>query len=94
MPCSAKRTHVKDAHDRYANKEVGYLLQRVEDFDGLVILTSNFRANLDDAFLSRFDAVVRFPFPGTAGCDRLGRRLPRRGTSECRVCRATIYCPQ
>ena len=89
-----KRTHVKDAHDRYANQEVSDLLQRVEDFEGLVILTSNFRANLDDAFLSRFDAVVRFPFPGTGGCDRLWPRLPRRGTSEYRVRRATIYCPQ
>jgi len=62
-----KRTHVKDAHDRYANKEVGYLLQRVEDFEGLVILTSNFRANLDDAFLSRFNAVVRFRSPAPPG---------------------------
>ena len=46
-----KRTHVKGAHDRYANQEVSDLLQRVDDFEGLVMLTSNFRANLDDAFL-------------------------------------------
>ncbi len=58
-----KRTNVKDAHDRYANQEVSYLLQRVEDFDGLVILASNFRANLDEAFLRRFNAIIRFPFP-------------------------------
>jgi hypothetical protein len=58
-----KRTSVKDAHDRYANQEVSYLLQRVEDFDGLVILASNFRANMDDAFLRRFNAIIRFPFP-------------------------------
>ena len=58
-----KRTHVKDAHDRYANQEVSYLLQRVDEFDGLVILASNFRANIDDAFLRRFNAVIRFPFP-------------------------------
>ena len=58
-----KRTSVKDAHDRYANQEVSYLLQRVEDFDGLVILASNFRANIDEAFLRRFNAIIRFPFP-------------------------------
>lgn len=58
-----KRTTVKDAHDRYANQEVSYLLQRVEDFDGLVILASNFKANLDEAFLRRFNAIIKFPFP-------------------------------
>jgi AAA+ superfamily predicted ATPase len=58
-----KRTGVKDAHDRYANQEISYLLQRVEEFDGLVILASNFKANLDDAFLRRFNAIIRFPFP-------------------------------
>jgi len=58
-----KRTGVKDAHDRYANQEVSYLLQRVEDFNGLVILASNFKANIDEAFLRRFNAIVRFPFP-------------------------------
>jgi AAA+ superfamily predicted ATPase len=58
-----KRTGVKDAHDRYANQEVSYLLQRVEDFDGLVILASNFRSNMDDAFLRRFSAIIRFPMP-------------------------------
>ncbi len=58
-----KRTNVKDAHDRYANQEVSYLLQRIEDFDGLVILASNFKANMDEAFLRRFNAIIRFPFP-------------------------------
>jgi hypothetical protein len=61
-----KRTNVKDAHDRYANQEISYLLQRVEDFDGLVILASNFRANIDEAFLRRFNAIIRFPFPTDA----------------------------
>jgi hypothetical protein len=61
-----KRTSVKDAHDRYANQEVSYLLQQVEDYDGLVILATNLRANMDDAFLGRFDAIVRFSMPGTA----------------------------
>jgi hypothetical protein len=86
-----KRTNVKDAHDRYANQEVSYLLQRVEDFDGLVILATNFRANMDDAFLRRFNAIIRFPFPGASermdiwrrtlpghsGRDRLAERLAR-----------------
>ncbi len=58
-----KRTGVKDAHDRYANQEVSFLLQRVEDFEGLVILASNFRSNIDDAFLRRFSAIIRFPMP-------------------------------
>ncbi len=58
-----KRTGVKDAHDRYANQEVSYLLQRVEDFDGLVILSSNFKSNIDEAFLRRFNAIIKFPFP-------------------------------
>ncbi|HFA48329.1 MAG TPA: ATP-binding protein [Bacteroidetes bacterium] len=58
-----KRTSVKDAHDRFANQEISYLLQRVEDFDGLVILASNFKANMDEAFLRRFNAIIKFPFP-------------------------------
>ncbi len=58
-----KRTNVKDSHDRYANQEVSYLLQRVEEFDGLIILASNFKANMDEAFLRRFNAIIRFPFP-------------------------------
>jgi AAA+ superfamily predicted ATPase len=58
-----KRSDVKDAHDRYANVEVAYLLQRMESFDGLAILTTNLRSNLDDAFLRRLDAIVDFPMP-------------------------------
>ena len=61
-----KRTSVKDAHDRYANQEISYLLQRVDDFDGMVILATNLRANIDDAFLRRFNAIIRFPFPAAA----------------------------
>jgi SpoVK/Ycf46/Vps4 family AAA+-type ATPase len=61
-----KRTNVKDAHDRYANQEVSYLLQRLEDFDGLVILASNFKSNMDEAFVRRFNAIIRFPFPDEA----------------------------
>lgn len=58
-----KRTGVRDAHDKYANQEVSYLLQRVEDFDGLVILASNMKNNIDDAFIRRFNSIVRFPLP-------------------------------
>jgi len=58
-----KRTNVRDAHDKYANQEVSYLLQRVEDYNGLVILASNFKSNIDDAFIRRFQSVINFPFP-------------------------------
>jgi hypothetical protein len=58
-----KRSDVKDAHDRYANVEVAYLLQRMESFDGLAILTTNLRANVDEAFTRRLDAMIDFPLP-------------------------------
>ena len=64
-----KRSEVKDAHDRYANIEISYLLQRMEAYDGVTILATNLRANLDDAFLRRLQFGVDFPFPKTA--DRL-----------------------
>lgn len=60
-----KRTSVNDAHDRYANQEVSYLLQRIEDYDGLVILATNLKNNLDDAFMRRFQASIFFPMPQT-----------------------------
>jgi hypothetical protein len=58
-----KRTSVSDAHDRYANQEVSYLLQRIEDFPGVVILASNYSSNIDKAFMRRFQAAVLFPMP-------------------------------
>ena len=58
-----KRSEVRDSHDRYANIEVSYLLQKMEEYDGIVILATNLRANLDDAFLRRMRAIVEFPFP-------------------------------
>ncbi len=58
-----KRSEVKDARDRWANMEVNYLLQRVEEYEGSVILTTNFQQNIDDAFLRRIQMVVPFPFP-------------------------------
>lgn len=59
-----KRTNVQSSHDRYANQEVSYLLQRVEDYPGLLILASNFKSNMDDAFLRRFNSIIHFPAPG------------------------------
>jgi len=61
-----QRSEVHDARDRYANVEIAYLLQRMEQFDGLAILTTNLRANIDEAFLRRLDAVVDFPMPENA----------------------------
>ncbi len=58
-----KRSEVKDAHDRYANIEVSYLLQRMEAYDGVTILATNLRANLDEAFTRRLQFAVDFPFP-------------------------------
>jgi MoxR-like ATPase len=65
-----KRTDVRDAHDRYANVEVAYLLQRIEEHDGLVVLATNLRKNVDEAFLRRLQFLVEFPLP-----DRDHRRL-------------------
>jgi hypothetical protein len=58
-----KRTNVNDSHDRYANQEVSYLLQRIEYHEGLVILATNLKSNIDNAFLRRFQSVVYFPMP-------------------------------
>ncbi len=58
-----KRSEVRDAHDRYANIESAYLLQRMETFDGLAILATNLRANIDDAFTRRLDMIIDFPAP-------------------------------
>jgi AAA+ superfamily predicted ATPase len=58
-----KRTSVRDAHDKYANQEVAYLLQRIENHNGLVILASNFKSNIDEAFIRRFQSVIYFPPP-------------------------------
>lgn len=58
-----KRTSVKDAHDKYANQEVSYLLQRIETFSGLIILASNFKNNMDKAFTRRFHSCIKFNNP-------------------------------
>lgn len=58
-----KRSETKDAHDRHANQEVSYLLQRIESFNGVAILASNHRDNLDEAFTRRFESIIYFPMP-------------------------------
>jgi len=61
-----KRTEVNDAHDRHANAQTNYLLQRIEDYDGIVILATNVRDNMDAAFARRLDHVLHFPMPDAA----------------------------
>ena len=58
-----KRSEVRDSHDRYANLEISFLLQRMERFDGLAILATNLRENMDEAFVRRLQFIVGFPFP-------------------------------
>jgi SpoVK/Ycf46/Vps4 family AAA+-type ATPase len=79
-----KRSEVSDAHDRYANVEVAYLLQRMELFEGIAILATNLRANLDEAFTRRLDSLVDFPEPEEPYRRQLwerslGSRMPREG---------------
>jgi hypothetical protein len=75
-----KRSEVKDSHDRYANIEVSYLLQRMETYRGLAILTTNLKHALDTAFLRRIRFVVQFPFPDTAQRAMIWRRIFPRAT--------------
>jgi hypothetical protein len=78
-----KRTRVDDSHDRYANQEVSYLLQRIEDFDGVVVLASNLKHNIDDAFLRRFQSMVHFPMPRAPERLRMWTRaFPRKATLD------------
>jgi SpoVK/Ycf46/Vps4 family AAA+-type ATPase len=70
-----KRSEVKDSHDRYANVEVSYLLQRMEAYRGLAILTTNMKGALDAAFLRRIRFVVQFPFPDQAQRAEIWRRI-------------------
>lgn len=70
-----KRTEVKDSHDRYANIEVNYLLQRMEDYRGLAILATNRKSALDRAFLRRLRFLLDFPFPDTKSRRRIWKRM-------------------
>jgi len=82
-----KRSEVADAHDRYANVEVAYLLQRMELFEGIAILATNLRSNLDEAFARRLDSLIDFPEPEEADRLRLwdrclGSHAPRAGDMD------------
>jgi SpoVK/Ycf46/Vps4 family AAA+-type ATPase len=79
-----RRSEVKDSHDRYANIEVSYLLQRMEEYRGLAILTTNRKDALDPAFLRRIRFVVPFPFPDAALRERIWRCIfpPATPTEE------------
>jgi len=86
-----KRSEVRDAHDRYANIESAFLLQRMETFDGLAVLATNLRANIDEAFTRRLDVIVDFPLPDPehrlALWDRcLGRAVRRAPDVDLRFC--------
>ena len=74
-----KRTQTNTSNDRHANQEVAYLLQRIEDFPGIVILATNLKSNIDEAFARRFQSVIYFPLPDAALRERLWRNmLPRQ----------------
>ena len=77
-----KRSEVSDSHDRYSNIEVAYLLQRIEVYPGVVILATNFKRNIDEAFVRRLDFVVDFPFPDAEDRRRIWQLvLPERGAA-------------
>lgn len=78
-----KRTNISDAHDKYANQEIAYLLQRLEDYPGLVILASNMQQNIDDAFARRLEIIVKFARPTVAERQKLWEKaLQLAGLSE------------
>ncbi|MBN1814365.1 MAG: ATP-binding protein [Anaerolineae bacterium] len=70
-----KRSEVRDAHDRYANIEIGYLLQKMEEYEGVVILATNLRKNMDDAFVRRMHFTVEFPFPNEKDRRRIWEKI-------------------
>ncbi|HEY9835702.1 MAG TPA: ATP-binding protein, partial [Vampirovibrionales bacterium] len=78
-----KRSEVKDSHDRHANIEVAYLLQRMEAYRGLAILTTNLKSSLDQAFLRRIRFVIQFPFPDSTQREEIWRRIfPKQTPTE------------
>ncbi len=78
-----KRSEVKDTQDRYANMEVGYLLQRMESYQGLAILTTNLKDSIDSAFLRRIRFVVKFTFPDASQREEIWRRIfPKKAPTE------------
>jgi SpoVK/Ycf46/Vps4 family AAA+-type ATPase len=90
-----KRSEVKDSHDRYANIEVGYLLQRMEAYRGLAILTTNLKNNLDPAFLRRLRHIVHFPFPDEKQRAEIWRRIfpaatPRENVAPAKLAKLMV----
>ena len=90
-----KRSEVKDSHDRYANIEISYLLQRVEAYRGVAILTTNMKSALDTAFLRRIRFVVQFPFPDAAQRAEIWRRIyppstPTEGLDVSKLARLNV----
>jgi ATPase family associated with various cellular activities (AAA) len=90
-----KRSEVKDSHDRYANIEVSYLLQRMETYSGMAILTTNLKDAIDTAFVRRLRFIVPFPFPDAQGRAELWRRifppeLPTEGLSAEKLARLAV----
>lgn len=90
-----KRSEVKDSHDRYANVEISYLLQRMEGYRGLAILTTNMKQALDPAFLRRIRFVVQFPYPDAAQRAAIWQRIlppatPREGIDPARLAQLNV----
>jgi len=90
-----KRSEVKDSHDRYANIEVSYLLQRMEAFQGLAILTTNSKSALDKSFQRRLRFTVSFPFPDAAQREAIWRRIfpaatPTQGLEHARLAQLNV----
>jgi predicted nucleic acid-binding protein len=90
-----KRTEVRDSHDRHANIEVGYLLQRMENYQGVAILTTNLKSTLDQAFQRRLRFIVDFPFPGKAEREAIWKRAippeaPRLDLDESRLAQLNV----
>jgi len=90
-----KRSEVRDSHDRYANIEVSYLLQRMESYRGLAILTTNIKGALDSAFLRRIRFIVQFPFPDVTQRGEIWRRIfpastPTEGLDMSKLARLNV----
>jgi SpoVK/Ycf46/Vps4 family AAA+-type ATPase len=90
-----KRSEVRDSHDRYANIEVGYLLQRMEAYQGLAILTTNLKSALDTSFQRRLRFTVNFPFPDAAQRESIWRKAfpeatPTRGLDHKKLAQLNV----
>ena len=99
MPCLASEGKTRDAHDRYANLEVAYLLQRMDSYAGVVILATNLVRNMDDAFMRRMRFIVDFPLPGVEERQRIWQtilpiEMPRGRTSILRIWPSASSCPE